>query len=177
MYAVTLMPHEIPVVETLERTVYAVGSFQLTHQNEAALLLARRLAVNGIGEGIRHDLVVYQDDRSDDGKRVMFSDLDSLAFTFSQDRNMTLYRHCLTFSRQTSGWKFEMDSIENHAFAKGLFMFVAPYYYCYLLDNLHGQSVNTMTSMKYVESMMSDAELKCFANSVKPVTVNTFVVR
>ena len=177
MDAVTLKCREIPQADALERTVHLVGSLELKMQDDVALLLARRLAMYGVGEGIRHDIAVYRGSSSDD-EPIVVTDLDSLAYVFSQDRKMTLYRHCLTFVEQSTGSKIKQtDSKTHHAFAKGIFPFVRPYYYCYLMDNIPERSVDPAKTSDYIEVMLSDAELNCFAESATPVVVNTFAYK
>ena len=175
------MPQEVRPAESLRDTVYLVGSLDLNNCDDAALLLARNLAMCGLADGIRHDIDVYQrcslDGNPVETNSLNILDVDALAFVFSQDRHKTLYRHCLSFAVDSTKYELDVDSKEIHALARGLFKFVRPYYYFYLTDNVHGRSKDPAMTKVYVKNMTSDAELKCFATSPNPVTSHRFVIR
>ncbi len=185
---VDLTPSELEELMTIESTIHMVGSLELRHLEDTALRLAKRLAKHGLGDGIRHDLCITVSSSSSSGNnndreheveidRIVVTDLDALAFVFSEDRTMTLFRHCLTHAYQLMNCKFEMESQKTYTLAKGIFPFVKPYYFFYLHDRLQLLSLDDEVLMRYVDVMMSDAEMNCFAMSTKPEVSNTFVTR
>ena len=185
-YVLTLEQKKITA--SLERTVYRYGRLEIKEDLEdtdfgASLLLAKSLAFHGVGEGIRHSIVMFSRCKNDDGGKpdvvdgLVVDDLDDLAFIFSQDRNMTLFRHCLDHAFRLTGFKLLMESEENYALARGLFLFVRPYYRFYLLDNIQRHSVDFNKVKDYVDIMMSDAEMRCFARSPMPRVTSTFCLR
>ena len=181
MEDVLLLPHEEYQGENLEGNVYASGRLDLDASDRASVILAKQIASNGLADGIRHDLTAHQVSTKD-GKfnlnTFVAKDLDSIAFKFSQNRHVTLYRHCLLYvceEMDVNDESLDIDSDSIRAFAWPLFFFVRPYYFHYLQSSLPEK--NTHATMKYIQHMMSDSEPNCFSLPANPLVLNSFVVR
>lgn len=178
MEGILLLPHEEQQGAILEENVYALGRLDLNAFDTSSVILAKQIASNGLADGIRHDLTAHQVGTKD-GKfnlnTFVVKDLDSIAFKFSQNRHVTLYRHCLLYVCEEMNDGSDIDSEANRAFAWPLFFFIRPYYFHYLQSSLPEN--NTHAAMKYIQHMMSDSEPHCFPLPANPLVLNSFVVR
>ena len=179
MENILLLPYEVRRGADLENNVHASGRLDFHAYDDESLILAKQVASNGLADGIRHDLTVHQVSKKDGNFNLctlVATDMDSIAFQFSQDRQMTLYRQCLLYACDVTNMKGELDidSSANRAFAWPLFFFVRPYYFHYLQSSIQMQ---TLATTNYISHMMSDSEPKCFPVPQNPLVLNSFVVR